>query len=125
MGAVPKASSEGSAMSDAKRLVRVCARDDVDSGAILQVSVEGLPTLAVYRVGDEFYCTEDLCTHGAASLSDEGDLNGYVIECTWHEGRFDIRTGQPCALPCTVPLKAYPVVLQDEEVFIEIAEAGS
>lgn len=108
-------------MSDAKRLIRVCSRDDVEPGAMLQVSLEGLPALAVYRLGEEFYCTDDLCTHGAASLSDEGDLNGYVIECTWHEGKFDIRTGQPCSLPCTVALKTYPVVLQDEEVFIEIA----
>jgi nitrite reductase/ring-hydroxylating ferredoxin subunit len=87
---------------------------------MLQVSVEGLPALAVYRVGDEFYCTNDHCTHGAASLSDEGDLEGYIVECTWHQGKFDIRTGKPCALPCTVPLKTYRVVLKDESVFIEL-----
>ena len=121
MAAVLKELHEVSAMGDSKRLVRVCSRDDVESGAMFQVSMPGLPKLAIYRVGDEFYCTDDVCTHGAASLSDEGDLNGYVIECTWHEGKFDIRTGQPCALPCTVALRSYPVVLQDEEVFVEIA----
>jgi nitrite reductase/ring-hydroxylating ferredoxin subunit len=123
MAAVLNVLEEVGAMSAAKRLVRICCRDDIDSGAILQVSVAGLPTLAIYRLGDEFYCTDDLCTHGAASLSDEGDLNGYIIECSWHEGKFDIRTGQPCALPCTVPLKTYAVVLQDHDVFIEIAGA--
>jgi nitrite reductase/ring-hydroxylating ferredoxin subunit len=111
---------EDDAMSESRR-IRVCAQHEVEIGGMLQVHVDGLPALAVYRVGDEeFYCTADLCTHGASSLSDEGDLNGHVIECTWHEGKFDIRTGQPCALPCTTPLQTYPVVLHDEQVCIEI-----
>ena len=121
MAAVLKELHEGGAMVDAKRLVRVCSRDDVESGATFQVNMPDLPKLAIYRVGDQFYCTDDECTHGAASLSDEGDLNGYIIECTWHEGKFDIRTGLPCALPCTAALKSYPVVLQDEDVFVEIS----
>jgi nitrite reductase/ring-hydroxylating ferredoxin subunit len=101
--------------------MRVCAVADVESGAILGVDIAGLPRLAVYRVGDQFYCTQDLCTHGAASLSDEGDLNDYIIECTWHDGKFDIRTGQPCALPCTEALRTFPVTVEGGEVFIEVA----
>jgi p-cumate 2,3-dioxygenase ferredoxin subunit len=101
--------------------MRVCAVADVESGAILGVEIAGLPRLAVYRVGDEFYCTQDMCTHGAASLSDEGDLNDYIIECTWHDGKFDIRTGQPCALPCTEALRTFPVTVEGGEVFIDVA----
>ena len=101
--------------------MRVCAVADVESGAILGVEIAGLPRLAVYRVGDEFYCSQDLCTHGAASLSDEGDLNDYIIECTWHDGKFDIRTGQPCALPCTEALRTFPVTVEGGEVFIDVA----
>jgi p-cumate 2,3-dioxygenase ferredoxin subunit len=108
-------------MSEPKGRQRVCAVADVESGAMLSVNIEGLPRLAVYRVGDQFYCTQDLCTHGAASLSDEGDLNGYIIECTWHDGKFDIRTGQPCALPCTEALRVFPVMVEGGEVFIEVA----
>jgi p-cumate 2,3-dioxygenase ferredoxin component len=94
--------------------------DDVDTGAMLQVNAPGLPPLALYRVGEaEFYCTQDLCTHGSASLSDEGDLQGYIVECSWHEGKFDIRSGKPCALPCTEPLKTFEVVLDGGSVFIE------
>jgi p-cumate 2,3-dioxygenase ferredoxin subunit len=108
-------------MSDGKSRVRLCAVDDIETGEMLQVSAPGLPSLAVYRVGDEeFYCTQDLCTHGNASLSDEGDLQGHIIECSWHEGKFDIRTGQPCALPCTEALKTFPVTLADGDVFIEV-----
>ena len=108
-------------MSEPKGRMRVCAVADVESGAILGVEIAGLPRLAVYRVGDEFYCTQDMCTHGAASLSDEGDLNDYIIECTWHDGKFDIRTGQPCALPCTEALRTFPVTVEGGEVFIDVA----
>jgi p-cumate 2,3-dioxygenase ferredoxin component len=108
-------------MSDAKSRVRLCAVDDIESGAMLQVGAPGLPPLAVYRVGDaEFYCTQDLCTHGNASLSDEGDLQGYIVECSWHEGKFDIRSGRPCALPCTEALKTFPVIVADGAVFIDV-----
>jgi p-cumate 2,3-dioxygenase ferredoxin component len=108
-------------MSEPKSRVRLCAVDDVETGAMLQVSPPGLPPLAVYRVTDaEFYCTQDLCTHGNASLSDEGDLQGYIVECSWHEGKFDIRSGQPCALPCTEALKTFPVVVDGGAVFIDV-----
>jgi len=110
-----------STLSEPKGRLRVCGVADVESGAIISVQIEGLPKLAVYRVGEEFYCSQDLCTHGAASLSDEGDLDGYVIECTWHNGKFDIRTGQPCALPCTEPLRVFPVTVEGSDVFIEVA----
>src|SRR5258705_6504576 len=108
-------------MTDITGHFRLCSTEHIKPGEMLGIEVPGLPKLVVYRVADEFYCSQDLCTHGAASLSDEGDLDGYVIECTWHEGKFHIRTGLPCALPCTVALKSYPVVLQDEDVFVEIA----
>jgi len=105
-------------MSKPKGRIRVCATGDVKPGEILGVEIDGLPKLAVYRVGDEFYCTQDMCTHGAASLSDEGDLCEYVIECTWHDGKFDIRTGKPCALPCTEPLRTFAASVDGDEVFI-------
>jgi p-cumate 2,3-dioxygenase ferredoxin component len=107
-------------MTEAKSRVRLCAVDDVEPGEMLQVNAPGLPALAVYRVEEEFFCTQDLCTHGNASLSDEGDLEGYIVECSWHEGKFDVRTGQPCALPCTEALRTFTVVVAGGEVFIEV-----
>ena len=106
-----------------KGLVRVCAVEDVDEEDCLQVVLEDeeLPSLAVYRLqGDEVYVSDDLCTHGSASLGDEGYLEGYVIECTWHEGKYDIRTGEVLSLPCEKPIKVYPVTVKDGDVFISL-----
>jgi p-cumate 2,3-dioxygenase ferredoxin component len=110
-------------VSDVKHRLRVCAIDDVMIGGKLQVDLPGLPTLAVFRVAHgEFHCTDDLCTHGNASLSVDGELQDHVVECGWHGGKFDVRTGEACGPPCIEPLKIYPVSLDDGAVYIEARE---
>ncbi len=54
--------------------------------------------VALYRLGDEFYATGNICSHAEALLSD-GVLDGCEIECPLHMGRFDIRTGEALTSP--------------------------
>lgn len=103
---------------DTVKLLDLISIDEVESGGATKIECDGL-TLAVFRVNDEFYVTDDTCTHGPGSLS-EGCLDGYEIECDFHQGCFDIRNGAPTVAPCTIPLKIYPVVLRDGRVMIEI-----
>jgi nitrite reductase/ring-hydroxylating ferredoxin subunit len=67
----------------------------------------------------EFYVTDDNCTHGPGSLS-EGYLDGHEIECDFHQGCFDIRTGEVTVPPCIVPIKTYKVVVEGGRVTIEV-----
>ncbi len=92
--------------------------DEINPGEAAQVEAGGL-TLAVFRVADEFYVTDDNCTHGPGLLH-EGCLTGYEIECDFHQGSFDIRTGEVIEPPCTVPVKVYPVTVRDGRVTIEV-----
>jgi ethylbenzene dioxygenase ferredoxin subunit len=98
-------------------LIPLVKTSEVSEGQPVPVSVEGLPALAVYRLGDEFYVTDNLCTHGNAMLTD-GFQEGAIIECPFHGGAFDIRSGEAVQFPCQVPLKTYPVVIQDGYVCI-------
>lgn len=100
--------------------IRLCAVADVDEDQPLQVTIDGHDPFAVYNVEGAIYVSDDFCTHGKASLSDEGDLDGFTILCTWHDGAFDIRTGDVVSRPCTEALKVYPVTIRDDEVFITI-----
>ena len=43
---------------------------------------------------------------------------GCNLECGWHYGAFDVRTGEPTASPCEVALRAYPVVIDAGKVCI-------
>lgn len=101
-------------MSESPKPARLCSTGDVEPGSALLVEVDDLE-LAVYNVDGEFYVTDDRCTHGPGSLS-EGYLDGCIIECDFHNGAFDIRTGEVVAPPCMVPLKTYEVVVEDGEV---------
>jgi p-cumate 2,3-dioxygenase ferredoxin subunit len=66
------------------------------------------------------FATADMCTHGEASLSEEGILTGKIVECTFHFGTFDVTTGEPTGMPCEIPLKIYPVRVIDQHVCIEV-----
>ena len=107
-------------MSVVGKLVELCAKDDVAEGEVVKVEKDGLE-LAVYHVEGEFYVTDDHCTHGPGSLS-EGHLDGHVIECDFHNGAFDIRSGAVVAPPCMVPVKTYKVIPNDGAVVIEVGE---
>lgn len=104
-------------MAESPARIDLCSIDDVAPGSVRKVEAEGL-TLAVYNVEGEFFVTDDLCTHGPGSLS-EGYLDGHVIECDFHNGAFDIRTGEVVAPPCMIPLKTYKVVVENGRVMIE------
>ncbi|QLC25062.1 non-heme iron oxygenase ferredoxin subunit [Parasphingopyxis algicola] len=95
----------------------LCKTADVDADEPKQVTLADGRILAVYRLDDGFYATDDVCTHGEASLA-EGEIEGHEIICPFHLGAFDIRTGEPTRAPCTASLKVYPVVCENGEVML-------
>ncbi|HVL69745.1 MAG TPA: non-heme iron oxygenase ferredoxin subunit [Vicinamibacterales bacterium] len=104
-------------MNGAASRIELCRTEEVPVGGAIKVETAGL-SLAVYNVDGTFYVTDDLCTHGPGSLS-EGFLDGEVIECNFHQGCFNVRTGEVVAPPCIVPIKTYVTLVQDGTVFIE------
>ncbi|MGH6922501.1 MAG: non-heme iron oxygenase ferredoxin subunit [Propylenella sp.] len=104
-------------MSEGGSRIDLCATGDVEPGHALRVEAPGL-TLAVFNVDGEFFVTDDSCTHGPGSLS-EGYLDGHIIECDFHNGAFDVRTGEVVAPPCMIPLQTYKVVIENGRVTIE------
>ncbi len=77
------------------KCIELCLRSEVPEDDVIKVETEGLE-LAVYQVEGEFFVTDDHCTHGPGSLS-EGLLDGHIIECDFHGGKFDIRDGAVAA----------------------------
>jgi len=83
--------------------------DDFEDEDVDQVKVGSL-AIAVYRAKGEFYATQDLCTHEHAYLSD-GVLIDCVVECPFHQGRFDVRTGAALSAPVIDPLLKQKIIL--------------
>ena len=91
--------------------------DFVEGSVALAKLPSGFP-VAIYRVGGAFHVTADRCTHGAASLSEEGELDGHVITCAWHYGTFDIRTGAALTLPCRTALLTFDTRLDADQLLV-------
>jgi nitrite reductase/ring-hydroxylating ferredoxin subunit len=95
----------------------LCSADEVTPGNALKVESGDL-VLAVFNVDGEYFVTDDLCTHGPGSLA-EGYIDGDVVECNFHNGQFNIKTGEVVLPPCMVPVKTYKTVVEGGRVFIE------
>ena len=94
------------------------AADDLPTDDVIGLAVAGRD-VAVYTVGGEVYATDNTCTHGQARLCD-GFLDGHQIECPLHQGKFDVRNGQPTCQPVTVALRSYPMKIEGSRVFIQV-----
>lgn len=103
-------------MSEASKRIEICKTADVAPGTVIKIEAGEL-VLAVYNVEGDFFVTDDACTHGPASLSD-GTLDGHLIECDFHQGAFDVRTGEVAQPPCMIPVKAYATSVEGDTVFI-------
>ena len=98
--------------------IELCKVEDVAVGGVIKIEAASL-TVAVYNLEGEFCVTDDHCTHGPGSLS-EGFVDGDLIECNFHQGVFNIRTGEVVAPPCMVPVKTYTTVVEGGRVYIEV-----
>ena len=100
------------------RRIKLCAVDDVAPGTALKVEADDL-VVAVFNLDGRFYVTDDACTHGPGSLS-EGFIEDDVVECNFHNGQFNIRTGEVVSPPCMLPVRTYPTVVEDGSIYIEV-----
>lgn len=104
-------------MSERCQFLSLCKASEVAPGKALKVERDGM-TLAVFNLDGEFFVTDDACTHGPGSLS-EGEICGDQVECNFHNGAFNIRTGEAVVAPCMIPLRTYTTRVENGEVAIE------
>lgn len=100
--------------------VAVAKVSDFDDQPGKCVEVAG-KTIAVFKLGDEFFAIDDTCTHQGGPLS-EGLIDGDDIECPWHGAHFNIRTGKVTLDPAAEDVSTYDVRLSGEVIEIEVIE---
>ena len=70
--------------------------DVIDAGAMangehMVVDVDGTD-VAIFKLDNQFYALEDVCTHDGAEIA-SGEIEGDEIICPRHGARFCIKTG--------------------------------
>jgi nitrite reductase/ring-hydroxylating ferredoxin subunit len=98
--------------------VAVAARSDLPAGQMLAVNA-GTYEVALYDVGGELFATDNECTHAMAMLTD-GTLEGDVVECPLHGGRFCVRTGAGLGPPIPCDVRTYEVRVRDGEIELKL-----
>lgn len=110
-------------MREATALFELCRTSDVTPELPFKAMMDG-EVLAVFEVEGGYYVTQDHCTHGPGSLSD-GYVDGCEVECPFHQGRFNICTGQPTSAPCTEPLRVWKAVVRDGRIYVDRGQPGA
>jgi nitrite reductase/ring-hydroxylating ferredoxin subunit len=96
---------------------RLCAATKLSEGEPLGFRV-GERRVALYRVGDDVFATDDVCSHAFALLS-TGFLDGHLIECPLHGAMFDIRSGK-CRSSAYKDIEAFKVEIRDGDVHVQL-----
>ena len=72
---------------------------DLPPGSLRRVTFGELDVLLAHT-DRGVVATDDRCPHMAAPLS-IGELDGCIVACPLHEGRFDLASGDPARMPTT------------------------
>ncbi|MBF8286843.1 MAG: bphF [Dehalococcoidia bacterium] len=94
--------------------VRVAGRGDVPAGEMLIVEIEGAE-IVLANVDGQIYAFGNGCTHRGGPLG-EGLLEGDEVECPFHQGRFNVKTGEAVQEPPTEPVPTYEVQVDGDDI---------
>jgi Ferredoxin subunits of nitrite reductase and ring-hydroxylating dioxygenases len=101
------------------------------AGDILPGKAKAIPldrfSIALFRIGDEFYAIKDACPHADYPLSKSMMTDKYVVMCSSHNWSFDVRDGH-----CTkigrcgghsvndLSVRCFPVEKVGEEIWVRV-----
>lgn len=97
--------------------IRVCAENELAPGET-RVAWDGDTAILVINFDGTLHAVEDQCTHEDYELSaGPFDAEQGVLECLLHSAKFDVRTGKALCAPAHLPLRKFPVKVEDGAVW--------
>ncbi len=94
--------------------VKVAGVGDIPPGEMLIVQVDG-DDVVLANVDGQFYAFGGECTHRGGPLG-EGVLEDDTVECPWHHGRFNVKTGEVVDAPPRSPVPTYRVQIEGDDI---------
>lgn len=99
--------------------IDACGADEVEEEDVIRFDYGDRIFAIIRSPDDQYYCTDGVCTHEFALLSD-GMVFDHLIECPKHNGQFDYRDGKAKRAPVCEDLKTYPVKVEDGRVYVRL-----
>ncbi len=92
---------------------------EVGEGKVHKAKI-GKKEFALVRMGGAVYCIDGICTHEGGPLG-EGTLVDGWLECPWHQGHFDYKTGETDPeTDWVTPVHAHTTKVEGGYVWIDV-----
>ncbi len=96
--------------------VKVARTSEIPAGGMKAVTL-GIEEVMIANINGEFYAIGNACTHVGGPLA-EGTLDGKIVTCPLHGSRFDVANGQVLGPPARLPVPAYEVKLEGQDIMV-------
>lgn len=104
--------------------VPVATLGDLAPGEAMGIIVDGTEIALVRAEDGGVHAIEDRCSHEDVPLSD-GDVEGCTLECWKHGSQFDLVSGRPLQLPAVLPVRVFPVRIDEATGQILVDPTGT
>jgi len=79
----------------------------------------GKRKIIIVNLDGELHALDGICSHAYSELS-HGFFAGDLVTRALHLSQFDVRTGEPISPPAAEPIAKYPVVIEDDTVYVDV-----
>ena len=97
--------------------VKVANASEIPPGEMKIVEMDG-QDVVVANVNGQFFAFANDCTHRGGPLG-EGILMDEIVECPFHGGQFNVRTGEVVAAPPSEPVPTFAVRVEGDDISVE------
>ena len=102
--------------------VRVAPLEELPPGTMKLVEREP-HGVGIYNCGGELHAIEDRCSHDDGPLClGAWDGDDCTVVCPRHGARFDLTSGRPLSLPAYLPVRTFPVRVEDGMVVVDVGD---
>lgn len=102
--------------------VKVANVKDIPVSQMKEVQIHG-KNICIANIDGKYYAIDNTCSHEGGPLAD-GKLEGYEVECPWHQSRFDMRNGEVKSPPADQPQSSYPIKVEADQIMLSLIIRG-
>jgi nitrite reductase (NADH) small subunit/3-phenylpropionate/trans-cinnamate dioxygenase ferredoxin subunit len=96
--------------------MKVARIDDIPPGKMKTVNINGQP-IVLANVEGTVHAFSGICSHADGPLG-RGKLLGEVVECPFHGGQFEVRSGKAVMPPATDDVPTFEVQIEGDDIWV-------
>jgi 3-phenylpropionate/trans-cinnamate dioxygenase ferredoxin subunit len=98
--------------------VAIAGAEELKPAQMKRVEIDGRRLLLCNADG-KHYVVDEMCSHEDYSLY-LGCIKDGKIKCSLHGSYFDLASGEPTCEPADMPIRTYPVKVEDGRVWVKV-----